>query len=1348
MSRLRPGEAIAGRYQILRSVRSGGISVVYQALDDETGAPVALKVINIPDAEDALIKRIKREIRILSQLQHPHIVRCLGSGALADGRMFIVLDWLEGEDLADFKVKAPVTLRGVLDVIHQVGSAIDVAHGRGIIHRDIKPANLYLVRPELGKRIDCRVLDFGVAKVVQGNSMLTRAGAILGTPSYMAPEQANFAMSVDGRADVFSLGVVAFEILTGRLPWSSPTDLARLARILVEEPLAVRDVNPDVPTSVAELIDGMIELDVEGRIGTAYEVCWRAERCLDELSDGVLDTSFTKDEHILGKLVRAETIDVTPPKPRAEPARKVRSEEAPAAKAPRDAVETEAFDIDGRPPVPLSDLSDGDADQATQALDQSLLPSQRGSAPRAPSFDEQLSYVDHTDKTPMFGRVQELDRARKRALEPIRAGGARAMIIVGPAGIGKTRMRSELAKLVRMAHDPPRVFSGRAEDSHRSSPFAFLRRVIFTEARILSADSPEEKARKVQSLLPAGRAFTALADRASPLFGFRPGDQEASAASTAFLSGGPLEPDSEERRAALVGFALEALRIPQKEIPPVTRARFDPRLFGEEMRRSLDVVIRAVCQGRGFVLIVDDAHLLDHQSALVLSRILEKPDDLQLSLIALGLPNLLDTDTRTPSPLIGVSATRLELSQLEPRPSRELARSIVRGPIGSKALEDLVNRAAGNPLYLEQVVRAVTETCVLAMSPSGELELTETPADEPDVERIPPTVAAAVSARLAALPPRTQKVLTAAAVFGEVFWIEGVASIVGEDVEDVTVDLDRAILTNLVRRRSTSRYVGESEMEFSHAVIRSVALSKLKRRFRHAHEKAVAAYLTGLGEMDCAVIAAHVSQSGEPEEAATLYADAAEASLDMGDPASAATLADEGLLLSVGLSSTITRRRLIELVERIAILNRDFDAGNEALDALEQIIDGERRRSSGADDLQAAANRGGAKSASPVRDPMDAAEETLDGERRSKEERAGLLERRSRLALLAKDHESARYFAEEARARWSEASSAEGIASAELRFAEASEALGDGRSALRSYLAAQARFTESNVIGGLIKTTRGLATIALSSGDYRTAENRFKESLKHAHTVRDHDAVFRAHVSLAEVATRSGDPARARDHIVEAERVAFEPQDQMLIQIHRARLLAEEGNPGSSYERLVAAIEMCEARSDLSAPYRRAVLAVAQIIRDRRIARLVTDGPLFMDRLEQAIASARREEPGLSLPLTAGLALACSMFGQLPRAEVLIAEVTKQFDAEGAVSDDEPPGLFLGAARVREAKPDLAKDALRKAVTHLDSVSSRLDRQNRQRYLSRPIARTILEEAARAGLEVVRDASSNRIVAR
>jgi serine/threonine protein kinase len=232
---------------------------VWKALDRETGTPVAVKVLPGHDGEDAA--RFGREAQILASLEHPHVVGYVAHGASSEGEPYLVMEWLEGEDLA-----ARLT-RGALAVDESVALAIEVAevlalaHGQGVIHRDLKPSNLFLP----GGRLDTvKVLDFGIAHAGRATRM-TRTGMLIGTPGYMAPEQARGEASIDARADVFSLGCVLFECLTGEPAFGGQHPAAILTKVLFEETPSVRSVRPEVPAALDDLVRKMLSKGREER---------------------------------------------------------------------------------------------------------------------------------------------------------------------------------------------------------------------------------------------------------------------------------------------------------------------------------------------------------------------------------------------------------------------------------------------------------------------------------------------------------------------------------------------------------------------------------------------------------------------------------------------------------------------------------------------------------------------------------------------------------------------------------------------------------------------------------------------------------------------------------------------------------------------------------------------------------------------------------------------------------------------------------------------------------------------------------------------------------------------------
>jgi serine/threonine protein kinase len=211
------GEVLAGRYVIRGFLGKGGMSSVYLAEDQRSGEPVAVKILDRESAQKSRLReRFQREVKIAAAIDHPSVVRIEGTGERPDGSLYLVLEFLFGESLGELlRRDGALEPAFALRLIRAAASGLAAAHAAGIIHRDIKPDNLFL----LGARGDCyglKILDFGMAKLDEAN--LTAAGVAVGTLSYMAPEQA-LTDPVDARTDVYGLGVVLFQMLTGRLPF-------------------------------------------------------------------------------------------------------------------------------------------------------------------------------------------------------------------------------------------------------------------------------------------------------------------------------------------------------------------------------------------------------------------------------------------------------------------------------------------------------------------------------------------------------------------------------------------------------------------------------------------------------------------------------------------------------------------------------------------------------------------------------------------------------------------------------------------------------------------------------------------------------------------------------------------------------------------------------------------------------------------------------------------------------------------------------------------------------------------------------------------------------------------------
>jgi serine/threonine-protein kinase len=253
---LAPGAAFAG-YRIEQLIARGALGALYAATDPRNGGAVALKVLPLafeyegPDLDEARA-RFLQEAKAASSLQHPDIVTVHGAGEV-QGRAFIVMELLSGCDLTRYTRPArllpePVALR----VAARIAEALGYAHGMGVVHRDVKPANVMVDLP----RHQVKLTDFGIARLDDG--MRSRSGVMMGTPSYMAPEQLAGGR-IDGRADLYALGVVLFQLLTGRLPYEASSMGQLLAQIARGEPQSLQGLRPDLPAALGELVAGLLQ---------------------------------------------------------------------------------------------------------------------------------------------------------------------------------------------------------------------------------------------------------------------------------------------------------------------------------------------------------------------------------------------------------------------------------------------------------------------------------------------------------------------------------------------------------------------------------------------------------------------------------------------------------------------------------------------------------------------------------------------------------------------------------------------------------------------------------------------------------------------------------------------------------------------------------------------------------------------------------------------------------------------------------------------------------------------------------------------------------------------------------
>jgi serine/threonine protein kinase len=261
------------RYQVLKKLGEGGMSYVYLAKEVASGDEVAIKVLSPKLASDrSSVERLRREAGLAMRLDHPNVCRILRLGESEDGLIYLVMPFLQGELLSDREVKGgPMDVATGVPILRQVCAGLQHAHELQIVHRDLKPENIMLVVQDGADR--AVVMDFGLAKERRADpaiQKLTATGIILGTPEFMSPEQIR-GKPLDARSDVYALGIVAFEMFTGKLPFQGRNAQEMMIARLRGTPTPLRQVRPDLPAGLEKALAKSLETSPESRYATALE---------------------------------------------------------------------------------------------------------------------------------------------------------------------------------------------------------------------------------------------------------------------------------------------------------------------------------------------------------------------------------------------------------------------------------------------------------------------------------------------------------------------------------------------------------------------------------------------------------------------------------------------------------------------------------------------------------------------------------------------------------------------------------------------------------------------------------------------------------------------------------------------------------------------------------------------------------------------------------------------------------------------------------------------------------------------------------------------------------------------
>jgi eukaryotic-like serine/threonine-protein kinase len=251
------GQTLDGRYRVERLLGRGGMGAVYEGRHTVVGKRVAIKMLHAEfAANEEVLKRFYREAQAAAAIGHKNIIDVMDVGVTPLNEPYLVMEYLEGEDLESMLSRTgPLSLEATCGIMEPALLALAAAHAKGIVHRDLKPANIFLCREESGTPT-VKLIDFGISKISspEGSTKLTQTGSLLGTPAYMSPEQAKGLSAIDHRSDIYSMGVILYQMLTGQLPYRGDNYNMLLVNVLTTEPRPLRELRPELPAEAEALV--------------------------------------------------------------------------------------------------------------------------------------------------------------------------------------------------------------------------------------------------------------------------------------------------------------------------------------------------------------------------------------------------------------------------------------------------------------------------------------------------------------------------------------------------------------------------------------------------------------------------------------------------------------------------------------------------------------------------------------------------------------------------------------------------------------------------------------------------------------------------------------------------------------------------------------------------------------------------------------------------------------------------------------------------------------------------------------------------------------------------------------
>ncbi|MBK6519468.1 MAG: protein kinase [Polyangiaceae bacterium] len=861
-----------GRFHLLEQAGKGASGDVFRAHDDATGRTVAVKVLAARHDGDSL-DRFSREVRLLSEVDHPHVVGYVAHGTGPEGRPYVAVDWLEGEDLARRQRREPLDGREALEVARQAALGLAALHSRGIVHRDIKPSNLFLSQTA-GGAIHLTLIDLGVA-TSEGLTMITREGVMIGTPSYMSPEQVLGRGAVTSATDLFSLGVVLFELIARERPYRADDIVGLIAKIGLQDPPRLSSVVPGAPSELDALVATAMAKQPHFRFSSALDLARALQAAPPFVNQATAPaaevptktgplSAMGSTEHrvvtaVFAKLVEAEgateawTTFSRLTQGSGGAAHRLLSvvfvavfgDAVTRGDEPRRAA-LAALSLRAKLPAATLAVATGRALKGASALSGDAL--ERGASlvdarpgriridsATARLLGDGFELLDDGGlvllgeragparsllggATPCVGRARELAQLEALIDECTSEPASRAAVVVGEPGAGKSRLAQELMRRVLAGRAAPRLFTARGNALAEGSPFAMIGAAIRSFLQIEEGEPLASQRDKLGATV-RGRDQGALVTLVARL---------------ASIDGAP------------------------------SRGSEDGALMNDQLRGAFEAWLGELARERPVVVLLEDAHHADAPSMRLLDGALGNLSELPLFVLALARPEL---ERRFPKLWHARDPVVMRLGKLGRRASRELATHVLQERASPELLGALVERSGGNPFFLEELLRAVMQP---SATPNG-------------VSHLPDTVLGLVQVRLDALSSGAKRTLKAASVFGDVFWAGGVGAVLAEPTARPEEHLQELVFQEIIERRPAPRFHNEQELAFRHGLVREAAYELLSDDDRRVAHGRAGAWLEQRGEPAAAVMARHFELAGMTPRAMAHCAQAAEQALVGGD---------------------------------------------------------------------------------------------------------------------------------------------------------------------------------------------------------------------------------------------------------------------------------------------------------------------------------------------------------------------------------------------------------------------------------------------------------------------------------